>query len=71
MEEAFESVNYEISQRAALAERMKKICKEGRKLDKRFEKLNKDQNRYFTKKKKKGYIDVKLAYEKMLNIICF
>lgn len=41
-ESEFESVNYEISQRAALAERMKKICKEGQKLDKRFEKLNKD-----------------------------
>lgn len=40
-ESEFESKNYEISQRAALAERVSKICKEGKKLDKRFEKLNK------------------------------
>ena len=37
----FESKDYEISQRPALAERMAKICKEGQKIDKRFEKLNK------------------------------
>ena len=36
-----------------------------------IEKWKKDQNRYFTKKKKKGYMYVKLAYENMLNIICF
>ena len=41
-ESEFESPNYEISQRAALAERMKKICKEGKNLDKRFAKLNKN-----------------------------
>lgn len=37
----FESKNYEISQRPALAERMDQICKEGRRIDKRFAKLNK------------------------------
>ena len=40
-ESEFESPKYEISQSAALAERMAKICKEGKKIDKRFEKLNK------------------------------
>lgn len=37
----FESKDYEISQRPALAERMAKICKEGKRIDERFEKLNK------------------------------
>lgn len=41
-ESEFESKNYEISQRPALAERMTRICKEGKKIDKRFAKLNKD-----------------------------
>lgn len=41
-ESELESKKYEISQRAGLAERMTKICKEGNKIDKRFEKLNKN-----------------------------
>ena len=41
-ETELESKNYEISQRAGLAERLAKICKEGEKIDKRFEKLNKN-----------------------------
>ena len=41
-ETELESKKYEISQRAGLAERMTKICKEGKKIDKRFEKLNKN-----------------------------
>lgn len=38
----FESKDYEISKRPALAERVARICKEGKKIDKRFEKLHKD-----------------------------
>ena len=41
-ESEFESTNYEISQREDLAKRLARICKEGKKIDKRFEKLNKD-----------------------------
>ena len=41
-ETELESKKYEISQRAGLAERLAKICKEGKKIDKRFEKLNKN-----------------------------
>lgn len=41
-ESEFESSEYESSQRPALAKRMSEICKEGKKLDKRFAKLNKD-----------------------------
>ena len=51
-ESEFESKDYEISQRTGLAERMTKICKEGKKLDKRFEKLNKN----YLKKGEIGYI---------------
>jgi hypothetical protein len=41
-ESEFESKKYESSQRASLADRMTKICKDGKKLDKRIAKLNKD-----------------------------
>lgn len=40
-EAIFESAGYEESQRQALADRMKKVCSEGRKIDKRFASLNK------------------------------
>lgn len=51
-ESEFESKDYEISQRTGLAERMTKICKDGKKLDKRFEKLNKN----YLKEGEIGYI---------------
>lgn len=51
-ESEFESKGYEISQRTGLAERMTKICKDGKKLDKRFEKLNKN----YLKEGEIGYI---------------
>lgn len=41
-ESEFESHKYEISQREGLADRMAAICKEGKKIDRRFEKLNKN-----------------------------